>query len=301
MTASQRLQRKQLLAKCLDATCIPSVMLRSQFRRWGPFIRAVNYHGTPNSDRDAFESHLKFFQKHFVSVNVADLMDLHAGRWRHSKPGLIISFDDAVEDNAVVAGPLLERYGFVGWYFVPVCFLDASPQEQPDYARRWEIDVRVNRDANPIQAMSWDQARALQQKGHIIGSHTMHHRRLQADLTEDQLRAEIVDSKIELEKRISSPVEAFSWVGGRQEDYSREAAMMIEKAGYKASFMTNSSPIRPSCNLHQLQRTHLESSWPLPLVRLQLSGIVDWHYRRKRNAVNELTSIAGASGKAGEK
>ena len=53
--------------------------------------------------------------------------------------------------------------------------------------------------------------------------------------------------------------------------------------------MTNSAPIRPGCNLHQLQRTNVEASDPPALVNLSLSGFFDAWYAGKRRRVNRLT------------
>ena len=80
-------------------------------------------------------------------------------------------------------------------------------------------------------------------------------------------------AKRDLEERLGKPVDAFSWVGGQSDDFrSRAAATIIRRAGYRLSFMTNSYPIMPHCNLHQLQRTRLEANWDPSLVSVSAFG-----------------------------
>lgn len=81
----------------------------------GPFIRAVNYHATPEADADQFRKHLAFYREHYSDVTYDDLCRfLEQGTWTKPKPGLLLSFDDGYRDNATVAAPLLEEFGLTG-------------------------------------------------------------------------------------------------------------------------------------------------------------------------------------------
>lgn len=286
---------KSRIATVADRVGIWSLMHRTAVWRSHKFIRAVNYHGTPSSSSVAFERQLEFFRENYVSCDVDDVFSLLNGHWTRSKPGLIISFDDAMANNAEVAAPLLEKYGFVGWFLIPPRFVCEEPSLQGGYAAAWEIDVRITNEVHPIRAMTWDQVRTLDRSGHVIGSHTLSHRRLQEHLSDEVLSQEIVESKRVLAEQLGHPIDVFSWVGGRQEDYSRRAALKIKEAGYRISLMTNSQAITANTNPLQIQRTHLEAAWDMSLVRLQLSGAIDRLYRKKRNIVEERTRTDSSS------
>src|SRR5438552_1803817 len=85
-----------------------------------PFIRVVNYHDISTDHAANFESHLAYYVKRFVNVNEDDLRGFLGGKpWLHSKPGLIISFDDGNRSHFELAAPLLEKHGLTGWFFIP--------------------------------------------------------------------------------------------------------------------------------------------------------------------------------------
>lgn len=257
----------------------------------GRFIRAVNYHGTPQHMAPGFRRQLEFFAQHYSAVTLEDLRGLlHDGRWNKPRPGLLISFDDGLRSNYEIAAPLLEEFGFCGWFFVPTDFVDCPPAEQGRFAQAHSIHIdSTSRAADGRGAMSWDEVRRLDGR-HVIGCHTCTHCRLTAEVPEAQLRREIVDSKKILEQALGHEVEVFCWVGGEERAYTAAAAALIREAGYGFSFATCSSPLRSGTNPLQLHRTNLEANWPLSLVRFQLCGVADWFNRGKRARVNRVLS-----------
>lgn len=241
-----------------------------------PFIRAVNYHATPAENRDQFRRHLEFYREHYCDVTYDDLCGLlEQGMWTKPKPGLLLSFDDGYRDNATVAAPLLEEFGFTGWFFVPACFAadghDGTGGNQP-----------------PRPTMTIEQLRALAAR-HVVGSHTRTHCRLRESVGEERLRREIVDSKAELAALLGREVETFCWVGGEEDTYCEAAARFVKEAGYRFAFMTNSAPTTPRTHPLQIQRSNIETEYPLSLVKFQLAGLMDVLYAPKRRRVNAVT------------
>ncbi len=252
-----------------------------------PFIRALNYHDVSPASAPAFEAQLQWYAERFVPVGRAELEALAAGRWSASRPGLLISFDDGLYTHASVAAPLLEKYGWPGWFFVPPALTLVPPLEQRAAAQRATIRVSTAA-ADGRVFMSSDDMRALDVR-HVIGAHTATHVRLAAGLSPEMLEQEVRGAKRMLEAELGHEVDSFCWVGGEEDSYSSMAAEMIRRAGYRWSFMTNNAPIRPAGDGRQLQRTNVEASYPLSLVRFQLSGLMDILYTPKRRRVNRLT------------
>ena len=137
--------------------------------------------------------------------------------------------------------------------------------------------------------MSWVDAGNLARQ-HVIGCHSMTHARLRATLGVAALRHEIIASKLLMEARLGQAVHSFCWVGGEESSYSREAAELIDEAGYRYSFMTNTHPITEQTHPLQLQRTNLEANWPVSWVEFYLSGIMDAARTRRRKRINRLTN-----------
>lgn len=278
---------KELIGAAFETSGLSAALLWTQRRFHSPYARALNYHDVPLHQASAFEEQLRFFSTQFVSIGVEELVALQSGLWQEEKPGLILSFDDGLRSHAEVVAPLLEKYGFTGWFMVPAGFVDVPEAAQRRYAAEHHIHFDPAFDEERI-ALSWEDLKRLDER-HVVGCHTFHHRRLADTLSDEELDYEILRAKQQLEGGLGHAISVFAWVGGEEWSYSRRAAETIRKAGYTVSFMTNNATIRPGCNLLQIQRTNLEAHYPRALVGLGLSGFLDAYYTPKRRRVNRLT------------
>ena len=186
--------------------------------------------------------------------------------------------------------PLLEKHGFTGWFFVPSQFVDTPSDDQWAFAEDHAICPFRDDFENDRIALSWEEVRDLDARGHVIGSHTWNHIRLESSLTDEQLEREIVESKDRLETELRHGVDVFCWVGGEEWSYSHDAAEKIRQANYKLSFMTNNLPIQLGDDPLQIQRTNIEAWNPTEIVEFQLNGVLDIIYTGKRRRVNRLTA-----------
>ncbi|MGI8812239.1 MAG: polysaccharide deacetylase family protein [Pyrinomonadaceae bacterium] len=244
-----------------------------------PFIRVINYHDIPFGNSADFEKHLQYFASRFTGVDECILRNfLSSGDWSHTKPGIIISFDDAMRSHFDIAAPLLEKYGFTGWFFVPAGWIAERLGSNPEAAG----------NAGDQPTLTLEQVRYLDAK-HVVGCHTETHCRLSDDLSDERLRFEILGAKTSLEEMLGHEVNIFCWVGGEEFTYSKRAADLVKK-GYDLSFMTNTAVVRAGTNPLQLQRSNVEAENPLSLVKFQLSGLMDLLYTPKRRRVNKLTA-----------
>jgi len=270
--------KKVILTNFIERTKIFDLLLWFQRKLFKEcYIRVINYHDTPKKLEYNFKQQLMFYKKYYCPVNLKDLENLLNDEWKKGKPGLIISFDDGLQSNYTIAAPLLEKYGFTGWFFIPVGLIGTGKCK--------DFNHTGNKDCS---YMSWREITKLN-KNHIIGCHTLTHCRLSNAISNKKLEQEIVESKKILEDKLSSKNDIFCWVGGEEETYTAKAAKYIREAGYIYSFMTNNKPIFPGTNRFQLQRTNIEVDWPLSLVKFYLSGIMDIIYIGKRHRVNKIT------------
>lgn len=280
---------KLALARSFEGSGLNSLLHAAQRRILGRHMRAINYHDVPRSRASDFESQIRRFAQDYQSVDLEGLRALMRGEWRGTKPGLLITFDDGLRSHADVAAPILERYGFSGWFMVPIGFVTAPPSDQARWAREHQIDVSGEGFDDDRVALSQNDLVRLAGR-HVVGCHTQSHRRLGAGLDESTLRTEIPEAREMLEKMMGTPVSVFTWVGGEEHSYSSAAAKMIRDAGFEFGFMTNSAPIRRGTPPLQLQRSNIEADFPIELTRLVLSGFYDLIYWPKRRRVNRLTA-----------
>ena len=283
-----RVNRKKIfLSLVFNVTGISYIFsLLQRFLFGSDVIRAVNYHSIPFETKEIFRKHLIYFSKYYTSVKEHDLeMFFKTGKWHKKKPGLILSFDDGIKDNFDIAYPLLEEYGFTGWFFVPTDFVNTAVNEQLDFAKNNQITVKMDLKMDRV-ALNWDEINILA-KNHVVGSHTRSHYRMEETADNEKLKYEIVQSKNILEEKIGKEVVSFCWVGGEEHTYTKKAFQLIEASDYKFGFMTNTSLIFKNTSPFLLDRTNLNSHWPLYLIRFQLCGIMDLLYRKKRKRVHK--------------
>ena len=282
---------KLLLAKVCHRIGLFSILFFIQRGVWVQYARAVNYHDIPSTMVGGFEAQLRYFKQHYENVGRAELNAILCGQWLKARPGIVLTFDDGFRSHADHVAPLLEEYGFTGWFFVPTQFVDTPSEDQWRFAADHGMVPRGNDHHSGRIAMSWDQVRDLASRGHVIGSHTCNHQRLKPELTRSQMKEEIFRSKACLEAQLEREIDVFCWVGGEEESYSRESAELVRKAGYRVSFMSNNQLIRQGRSPFGVQRTNVEAWYPMEVLKFQLSGLLDLFYMPKRRRVNRLTSV----------
>lgn len=225
-------------------------------------IRIINYHRTPVEEMETFQKQIKYFKKNYQNIDYKIFEKFKNNEIVLDKPGLIITFDDGLKNNYDNALKILEDNGFTGYFFVSTALLDTE-----DFMSKEDVVDIVSR-------------------GHVIGCHTNTHHRMDENDTFEVLNYEIVEAKTTLEDIIKSSVDIFCWCGGEENTYTRKAYDIIKKK-YKYSFMTNNEIVLPKTDNYLLQRTNIEARWPISLCKFQLSGIMDFLYKNKRERVLE--------------
>ena len=250
-----------------------------------PFVQAITYHDTPDIFLSNLRDQFEWYKKNFVNCGLSDLRDLLTkGVWRYDKPGLIISFDDGLRSNYDVVLPLLDEYGFTGWFMIPPGFIDTEPCSQIEFANHHRIDFYPRVDKSRI-ALTWNELKNLERRGHVLTCHSMNHTRLGEELTKSNLEIEIKNSKYLLESRLGHTFDMFAWVGGEEWAYGRRAYDLILKAGYSLVFCTNCAPITARQSPFFLERYHIEPDYGRDQLRLVLGGFYDLKYLWKRRRV----------------
>lgn len=121
---------------------------------------------------------------------------------------ILITFDDGYLDNFQNAYPILKRYGMIATFFIITGML-------------W-TDDRMN----PEQILE------MVQGGMSFGSHTVTHRAL-GQLTWDEIKEELINSKATLESVLGRAVNAIAYPRG---SYNKNVIMIADNAGYKTGF-----------------------------------------------------------------
>jgi len=200
----------------------------------GAGIRVVNYHNTNDVDAGRFETEVKYFSEHFSPVTLKDLdIFFEERKWPHDKPGLIMNIFEGYRNHYDVMFPILEKYGFTGWFYIPALLTELPLENQADVARSHRLrvtsddmypDGRVMINGSEIREIS---------RHHVICCHTGTHFEITKETSDEDMYREIVQSKRLLETYTGKPVDVFCWLAGEEYNYNKKAHKYLAEAGYR--------------------------------------------------------------------
>ena len=106
--------------------------------------------------------------------------------------------------------------------------------------------------------LSWDQVREMDASLISFGSHTLSHPIL-SQLSDQNLRCELIDSKSEIEKQLNHQIHSIAYPVGTESAFTDKVLNFSQQAGYKLGFSyisgVNDWPIK---NCFALKRLHIE-------------------------------------------
>jgi peptidoglycan/xylan/chitin deacetylase (PgdA/CDA1 family) len=201
-----------------------------------PPIRAVNFHSTPRTKAAEYRQQLARWSERFCSINEDDLdLYLASGRWHKAKPGLIMALYDGTRNGYDVMLPLLEQCGLIGWYFVVTGFINAPSGEQMNYAAEHDIGVKPEEYPDGRQALSWNELRDIQRRGHVVASHARSHVWLEK-LNDQEIESEVLGSQEDCQKNLGRRARTFVSFGGPTYGVFPRSSALIDRAGYQFVF-----------------------------------------------------------------
>ena len=200
-----------------------------------PLIRAANFHNTPKYRTQEFDQQMRHWSTRFSSVNEQELDDyLATGVWHKPKPGLIVAMYNGYRDGYDVMLPLLERYGFVGWYFVPTAFVGTPAAKQKAFVGSRTLAIIRDEYVDGRYALNWSELKALDRK-HVVACHTRNHSQLIYESAEG-LSGEVIGPQKDFEAHLGHRVRAFASLSGGSYGERASTDRLIEEARYHFVF-----------------------------------------------------------------
>lgn len=148
-----------------------------------------------------------------------------------------ITFDDGYRNNLENALPILQQHGFTA-----TCY---SVSQQMGGTNAWD-EGKVA----PKPLMSRDEWKLWIQGGMDVGSHTRHHAKL-TELSSEEAREEITQSRVELEAALGCEVRHFCYPYGW---FRAEHETMAKEAGYITATTTNRGRVQVGDKAYALKR-----------------------------------------------
>jgi peptidoglycan/xylan/chitin deacetylase (PgdA/CDA1 family) len=195
---------------------------------------------------------------------VSEALDFSA-RQNSAQPSVCITFDDGCETDLIAAAPVLRGFDFHATFYVTAGFLGT-----PGY-------------------LAAEQLRHLDSEGFEIGCHSMTHAYL-SDISEPELKREIVDAKNKIEQLLGHAIEHFSCPGGR---YDQRALDTARRAGFKtvanSDFHANSS----ATGAYELGRIAIMRDLPIAEFSTICRGAGLWKKRLQYRTRRGIQRIFG--------
>lgn len=231
----------------------------------GPKILVLNYHKIdeafhPLSVSPAlFDEQMRFLKEQgYHTISPQDLQAALEGEDRLPSNPVLITFDDGYADNYANAYPILKQYDMKATIFVVAGFVGKSERY-----------------------LTWEQLREMEQNGITIESHTMNHIPLE-ELTDEQIRTELRDSKQLLEEHLGHPIQYIAYPTGT---YNLHIAALAKEAGYEAAYTIKYGNVDMGSNLYALERTpvfHTENTMQSFYERLRYRPLFEEFGWKKR-------------------
>lgn len=201
-----------------------------------------------------FEQHIKSLTEYRYACKVG----LTSGDYKGEELKIAVTFDDGYSDNLYTAAPVLLKYNIPFTVFAVASFIKSN---SPEYM-----------NASELRELS-------EYPGVTIGSHGDSHKPL-AMCDDNELQAELLNSRRYLEDVIGKPVNAISYPHGSVDMRVRDFA---EKAGYVTGCCSYPGINKPDRDPLMFCRTAILSEDSVRLFMQKLNGHWDWYRWRYRD------------------
>lgn len=160
---------------------------------------------------EVFAEQMQYLKDHRIPVvSFGDLVDALEGKKTLPPRAVVLTFDDGRLNQYQRAVPVLKKHGFTATFFPFTHAMDRNPRY-----------------------FSWAQLRELQTAGHLIGSHTSLHVRVDRMKDAKQMHDEVTASRTLLGEKLGEPATRyFSYPFGALAAAGDSA---VRAAGYRAA------------------------------------------------------------------
>lgn len=197
---------------------------------------------------EAFDEQLRLLQNWgYTSISTSMLVEAITKGAALPPHPIILTFDDAHEDNYTNAFPIMRKYDFTGVLYVPYDYIGTSGS----------LSIA---EIQEMAAAGWE-----------IGSHTLSHPLNFLNLDPAAMRAEIVGSRKQLSSLLHLPILTFAYPFG---DNNSAVTDYVIYAGYIAGMgATGFTADQGPSNLFVLQRCEIRGSETVKTM----TRFLPWH------------------------
>ena len=188
-----------------------------------------------NIDPAVFDQQMKWlYDNQYTTITISQVASLILDGGQMPRRPVVITFDDGNIDVFTNAYPILDKYGFVGTFYI------------------------VDRYLNGKDMISTDQVKELIQKGWEIGSHSKYHTDLLSAGAD--LETEIRLSKLDLGERLGVTINSFAYPFGSADSTVINKTI---RSGYTSAVGLGESITHGRMDVFYLNRIEIQSGYDM--------------------------------------
>lgn len=242
---------------------------------WYDWPLILGYHSVSTHRRDALAVRTQDFEhqmswlaaRGYRSITLGSYIE---GSFSFGDKIVILTFDDGYMDNYTEAFPILEKYGFVGTFFV------VSDYVGTDHVFYWDerkLESSSSRDWYAL--LRWEHLEEMLRHGMEVGSHTCTHPEL-TKVSREACTEELLRSRRDLEARLGSEIVSFCYPRGDLDD---RVIQCVRDTGYSCAVV---SPERRGIPLQKftLRRIGIHQRNSRLVFRIKVSRMLRRSYER---------------------
>jgi len=256
-----------LLFYYLGYSSIRNLILRLQHK---PLTRFVIFHDILPEAIANFKANIHFLKR---SINVISLEDFFSGNLSSKKINVVITFDDGYKSWVTHALPVLKELSLPAIFFVTSGFVSLSIEDEVEFMRSKFFIAPSPKKI--MRGLNFEDLRRIFRNGFSIGGHTLNHCNLGKLGDVAQIRHEIVEDKMRLEKVLGRKIEYFSYPFGAHYNPKLNLIEILKESGYKGAVTTVSGFNSVRSNSYLLHREITPVSMPGRVFRARVYGNYD--------------------------
>ena len=209
----------------------------------------------------------RMLRRGFRVVPLAELFRLHRSGGVFPSRTVALSFDDCYRDN-LFAARVLAEHGLPAAFFIPTGYIGTD--------RVFAWDRGIKRMPN----LTWDDVRAMAALGFDVGSHSVSHPNM-GELSLDEARAELAESKAAIEAQLDRPVRWFAYPFGGPSHFRPDFLPLLDETGYDGCLSAFGGFVYPETDGRVLPREPVPYFRSVLNLELHLTGCLQWFYAIK--------------------
>jgi len=198
-----------------------------------PVTRFVTFHNIPPNAVSQFRSNLYFLKQ---KTHVVSIEEFFLNKLDSNKVNVVITFDDGYKSWVSHALPILKEFRLPAIFFVTSGFIGLTEEQETTFIR---TKLGLKQDSWAItRGLEAEDVQKIVGEGFSIGGHTLNHLSLGALEDGDEIRYEIAEDKLRLEKMSGAKIEYFAFPSGVHYNCRINLVEVLKEMGYKGGVTT---------------------------------------------------------------